>query len=53
MKDNKNSFENTFGTVVSSGHFCVLFALFFTLEYIPNVPPHSTYVIVNGSVGVG
>ena len=34
--------------VVSSGHFGALFVLFFPLNYIPTIPPHSTYVIVNG-----
>ena len=24
---------------------------FFPLEYIPSIPPHSTYVIVNGFIG--
>ena len=31
--------------VVSSSHSSALFALFFTLEYILTIPPHSTYVI--------
>ena len=34
--------------VVSSGHSGALFALFFPLEYIPKIYPHSTYIKVNG-----
>ena len=34
--------------VVSSGYFHAFHVVFFLLEYILSVPPHSTYIIVNG-----
>ena len=32
--------------VVSSGHFHAFHVVFVPLEYIPTIPPHSTYIIV-------
>ena len=34
--------------VVSSGSFHAFYVILFPLEYIPSIPPHSKYVIVNG-----
>ena len=34
------------GLVVSSGPFHAFHVVFLPLEYIPTIPPHSTYVIV-------
>ena len=33
-------------TVVSIGHCLAFYVVFFPLEYIQNIPPHSIYVIV-------
>ena len=38
-------------SVVSRGSFNAFYVDFFPLEYIPSIPPHSTYVIVNGFIG--
>ena len=32
--------------VVSSGHSRAFYVVFVPLEYIPSIPPHSTYIIV-------
>ena len=32
------------------GHFCAFCFVFVPLEYVPNVPPHSTYVIVSSFI---
>ena len=32
--------------VVSIGHFAAFYVVLVPLEYIPTIPPHSTYVIV-------
>ena len=40
--------RNTFSFLeVSSGPFLAFHVVFVPLEYIPTIPPHSTYVIVN------
>ena len=34
--------------VVSNGSFHAFHVVFLPLEYIPSIPPHFTYVVVNG-----
>ena len=35
----------TNGPVVSDGHFPAFYVVLVLLEYIPSIPPHSSYVI--------
>ena len=37
--------------VISIGHSPAFYVLFVPLEYIPSIPPHSTYVIVIHTFG--
>ena len=32
--------------VIGIGHSCAFYVVFVWLEYIPSIPPHSTYVII-------
>ena len=34
-------------SVVSSCHFSCFYVIFVPLEYVPTIPPHSTFVIVS------
>ena len=38
--------QNYSPLVASSGHFHAFHVVFVPLEYIPTIPPHSTYIIV-------
>ena len=46
--ENRKNAQKCSKIVVTSGHFGALSILFFSLEYILTLPPHATYVIVNG-----
>ena len=43
-------YGKTSKVIVSSGHSCAFYAVFVLLEYVPTIPPPSTYVTVSCSV---